>query len=223
MHADRSLLSVKVTETCQVPLVLSSSLLGSFKVSCFTLKFWLCLIPHVLSSLLPQVCVITTPPQCVPPVSNLLPPPCVFNPCVPGLLCLLVFWVRSPVDVLCEFLLFWSLVRILITGIACSWTVPLLLGLIRWFRPLLSKTMLIQNASCVFLCLCIHQTLPLMKCSSKAVVFKVYMYITYLISWYIITNRVGCKAFMFGSEMLRIKSPHFKWVIIQSKLLTGQN
>ena len=56
----------------------------------FYFEILMCLIPHVLSSLLPQGCVIASLPQFFSPVSNCLPLPCIFKPCVPFILCRII-------------------------------------------------------------------------------------------------------------------------------------
>lgn len=75
----------------QGPLVLSVFLLVSVCVSCFILKFVSYLYPHVLSRFLP-FCDLASPPHRVAAVSRCLPPPSVFEPCVPSLLCRIVLF-----------------------------------------------------------------------------------------------------------------------------------
>lgn len=77
-------------DNCKGPLVSSDCLLASFAVSCFSLKCCLGLILHILSNVVPQVCVIVLLTN-VSPVSNCLPFPYVFNLCSPFLLCHIVF------------------------------------------------------------------------------------------------------------------------------------
>ena len=53
---------MQLQSVCQGPVVLSVCLLGSFCVSRFAMKFCLRLIPHVVFSIVPRVCVIASPP-----------------------------------------------------------------------------------------------------------------------------------------------------------------
>ena len=72
----RDLGSLNLTDTCQALLMSSVCLLGSSGDSCFTLKFCVCLTSHVLSSVVPQVCLIIPPPSCILPQCSYPLPDC---------------------------------------------------------------------------------------------------------------------------------------------------